>query len=180
MSDGLAVFAPRGWQCLQLTGSNGSTLVVTPERHSLEDMHGLRGSAVQISLSYGGTSGRFEVADVIARYFPEHMAFARRVAAEWILDRPLPSGPFPADRIRRPNATVVRFTTPARRLGMGTNSLLAPDADPIQGLVVLLDHEDGPDILQLSVRLPHRELHPTSAIIGAVSHNPAAAIRAQD
>ena len=155
-AEGLGVLAPRGWNCLELSGSNGTILIVTPERHTLEDAHDLRGPAVQISHSFGGTSGRFAVAEAIARLFPEQMDFANEVFAEGIVDPPVPPGPFPDDELQRLNANAVRFTTPAARPGLGTASLLIPDSDPIHGLVVLVGSEE-PDLVQVNVRLPARQ-----------------------
>jgi hypothetical protein len=155
-SGDLGVLAPRGWHCFGLYGSNGSILIVTPERHGARDLLSapspLRGPAVQISWSYGGTSGRFEVANVIARAFPAHMDFARRVAAEGIGD-PLPSGPYSADRMVRLRPNVLAYTTPAGRQGLGTDSRLAPDDRPIDGLAVL-DPTGDVNLVKLDVRLP--------------------------
>ena len=155
-SEGLVVLAPRGWNCLLLSGSNGDIFIVAPQHLSLEDAHDLRGPAVQISHSFGGTSGRFAVAEAIARLFPEHIDFANRVFAEGDVDPPVPSGPFPGDEVHRLNANTVRFTTPAGRTGLGTVSRLVPDADPIHGLVFLLGSEE-PDLVQVYVRLPARQ-----------------------
>lgn len=151
----LGVLAPRGWHCFGLYGSNGSSLIVTPERHDfrdLQDSRGLRGPAVQISASSGGTSGRFEVARTIARAFPAHMAFARRVAAEGIGD-PLPRGPYPTDHMVRLGANAVGYTTPEGREGLGTDSRLAAGDRPIDGLAIL--HPEGDtDLVKIDVRLP--------------------------
>ena len=163
-SEGLGVLAPRGWHCLELSGSNGTILIVTPERHTFEDAHDLQGPAVQLSYSFGGTSGRFEVAAAIARLFPEHIDFANRVFAEGIVDPPVPSGPFSDDALQRLNANAVRFTTPAGRTGLGTVSRFVPDADPIHGLVVLMESEE-PDLLQVSIRLSGRQADLVPVII---------------
>jgi hypothetical protein len=168
-SSDLGVLAPRGWHCLGLEGSNGSVLIVTPEPHGAGDLLAgtapLRGPAVQLGLSFGGTSGRFEVARMIARLFPAHMAFARRVAAEGV-DDPLPSGPYPADRIRRIGATEIAYTTPARLQGLGTGSRLTANADPIEGLVIL--HPEGDmDLVKLDVRLARAQRGLVSAIVAA-------------
>ena len=174
VSNELAVFAPHGWRCLALEGSNGSMLVVTPERHSFEDLHDLHGPAVQISLSFGGTSGRFEVAEAIARFFPDHMAFATEVGAEGILDQPLPSGPFPADRIERAGSDVVLFTTPPNARGQGTASLLAANAEAIEGALLLIGSADEPSLIQISVRLPGSNADLAPLVIGEVRRSFAA------
>ena len=178
VSGELSVLAPRGWNCLELTGSDGTLLIVTPERRSFEDIHDLRGPAVQLSLSFGGTSGRFAVAEAIARLFPHHMEFARRVEAEGMFDQPLPSGPFPADRLERVSANIVRFTTPPGAAGLGTVSRLVPDAEPIEGTVILLGNgEEMPDLLQLSVRLPANDPGLASLIIDQVGRNAETGVR---
>jgi hypothetical protein len=155
-SEALGVVAPRGWHCFGMYGSNGAILIVTPERHGVNDLlHRpvpLRGPAVQLTLSYGGTSGRFKVAELVARLFPAYIAFARDVAAEGIGD-PLPAGPYATDILRRRSATEVEYTTPANRRGLGTDSRLAMNSDPIQGIVILHPVDDW-DSVSLAVRLP--------------------------
>ncbi|MEA3016697.1 MAG: hypothetical protein QOI38_1419 [Sphingomonadales bacterium] len=156
-SSDLAVLAPRGWHCFGLYGSNGSSLIVTPEPHGFDDLaHGeapLRGPFVSIAMSYGGTSGRFAVAEAIARFFPDHMAFAQEVAAEGMSSEPLPSGPYPNDRIRRRSATAVEFVTPGGREGSGIAFGIAVAPEPVHGAVVLIPG-DEPDVITVRVRLP--------------------------
>jgi hypothetical protein len=167
-SNDLGVLAPRGWHCFGLYGSNGSTLIVTPEPRGFDDLQnggGLRGPAVQISLSFGGTSGRFEVAKVIARAFPARMAFARQVAAEGI-GEPLPSGAYPTDRMVRLRPSAVGYTTPAGREGLGTDSRLAADERPIDGLAILQPGADT-DLVKLDVRLPAAQAGLATAILNA-------------
>lgn len=154
----MAVLAPRGWHCASLSGSGGGTLLVSPRREEVQAWFRLDGQArpifgVQLTYTYGGTSGRFVVAAMIARMFPGHMDFARRVASEEYAG-PLPSGPFGGDRIRRLSDTEVEFTTPPGRQGAGTGSTLASGEMPIDGLIILYPDSDM-DMLQLSHRLPH-------------------------
>lgn len=157
VSGDLGVLAPRGWHCFGLYGSNGAILIVTPQRLGARELlrgatPSLHGPAIQISDSLGGTSGRFEVARVIALAFPAQMDFARRVAAEGIGD-PLPTGPYPSDRIVRLRPTVVGYRTPSGREGLGTASRLAPDDRPIDGLAIL-DTSDDWYLRKVDVRLP--------------------------
>jgi hypothetical protein len=165
----LGVLAPRGWHCFGLEGSNGSTLIVTPEAHDVRDLLDrptpLRGPAVQISFSFGGTSGRFEVARVIARAFPAQMAVAGRVAAEGMGD-PLPRGPYRTDHMVRLRRTAVGYTTPAGREGLGTDSRLAPADRPIEGLAILRGASD-PDLIKLDVRLPAAQARLATPILNA-------------
>jgi hypothetical protein len=83
------VLAPRDWHCLSTYGSSGATLYVSPEPINSELVFstawkGFAGPAIQISSMNGGTSGRFEVAQKIARLFPAHIDFVRQVIAEGI------------------------------------------------------------------------------------------------
>jgi hypothetical protein len=125
---------------------------------------------VQISVSFGGTSGRFEVANVIARAFPAQMAFARRVAAEGFGD-PLPDGPYPTDRMVRLRPMVVGYTTPAGREGLGTDSRLPPSDRPIDGLAMISPERGLPehdfDLVKVDVRLPAAQAGLATAILNA-------------
>jgi hypothetical protein len=163
------VLAPRGWHCFGLEGSNGSILIVTPERHGARDllqrMRPLRGPAVQLSLRLGDTSGRFEVARVIARAFPAYMDFARRVAAEGIGD-PLPRGPYRTDRMVQLGPNAVGYTTPAGREGLGTDSRLAANGRPIDGLAVIAP-EGGVNLIKIDVRLPAAQAGLATPILNA-------------
>ena len=81
-------FGPRGWNCFVTIGPNGWTVYVAPElldsAKLLEHRNwkGFRGPAIQLSGSDGGTSGRFEVAKVVARVFPAHRDYARSIISE--------------------------------------------------------------------------------------------------
>jgi hypothetical protein len=165
----LGVLAPRGWSCQGLAGSNGSSLIVTPAPHTADALLGrterLRGPAVQMAVSFGGTSGRFEVANVIARAFPAHMDFARRVAAEGARQA-LPSGPYPADRMVRLRANAVGYRTPPGRHGLGTDSWLAPDDQPIDG-VAILDTSGDWALVKLDVRLAPAQASLATPILNA-------------
>jgi hypothetical protein len=167
-SSELGVLAPRGWHCLLLSGSDGSVLAVTPQSRNYAQLRDLRGPVVQLTFSYGGTSGRFAVARAIARLFPEQREFARQVAAEELDDRPLPSGPYPDDVISRQGPHLVRYRTPAGRQGLGTDSGLSPDDEPIEGVVILMMADGEPDLLQLSVRLPPGQTTEVEAIVDLI------------
>jgi hypothetical protein len=171
--NGPAVLAPRGWHCVGLYGSAGSHLIVTPERHQADEFFhherpaDLRGPAIQISVSYGGTSGRDEVAQGIARLFPAHRDFLRKVIKldreiGYALDLPKASR---TDIIGRRTATFVRFTTPAKHQGEGTHSRLLPGNLPIEGIRQLGDFGDGPDLLSVDVRLPASQAHLVEPIL---------------
>src|SRR5436190_3374384 len=77
------VFAPAGWHCRVWYGSSGSTLVVTPTPLDTTHFPKVAGPAVEMSVSYGGTSGRFNVARYASRLFPRLLArFIQRVKGE--------------------------------------------------------------------------------------------------
>jgi hypothetical protein len=157
-ADGIGVLAPRGWHCFGLLGSNGEQLVVTPESHDSGDLvgnaYGLAGPAVHYLHLLGDTSGRFTIARVVARLFPGQLWFVKQVVAENIEPAAnFPTGPFPKDSIRRLGATVVEFVTPGNTEGMGTESRLLKNADPIAGVAVVLPG-DGMDLKMAVARLP--------------------------
>ena len=168
------VLAPRGWHCAELSGSNGTILIVTPELHDPESLlrgdRPLRGPGVVLVIRYGGTSGRWEVAAMISRMFPQHRAFLRRFDELGLTLGDMPSGPYPDDVIRRTTETWLEFTTPAGRNGLGTDGFLAPGAGQVEGLVMLLP-EDEMTMVELDVRLPVGDADLAHWIISAVRHD---------
>ena len=82
------VLAPRGWNCFGTYGSSGRELYVAPIPLSSAAVFAtgfaITGPGIELSGSAGDTSGRFTVAQIIARLFPARMAFARQVIAEGI------------------------------------------------------------------------------------------------
>lgn len=160
VADRIGVLAPRGWRCFGSGGSNGSFLFVWPERLGprkfLTYPTRWRASGIEFAVSFGGTSGRWSVAAAIARYFPAYRNFL--TSAFEGLDRgPLPSGPYPGDRLGRRSASFLRYTTPPHAKGEGTAWTLAPSADPIEGLAMLTGPTSEPDLLNVRVRLPARD-----------------------
>jgi hypothetical protein len=163
----LSVLAPRGWHCIGLYGSNGATLVVTPEAHQAADVlkpnFHLTGPAVELSLSLGSTSGRFEVAQVAARLFPSQRAFVQRIIAEGIEPASdFPFGPYPADKLTRRSNTDVEFQTPAHADGMGTTSFLAKNASPISGVAIMTARGD---LVVVDVRTPPGSSDVTASVV---------------
>jgi len=155
----LGTLAPEGWHCSALSGSGGEYLLVT--RDPLRDLLGRSGSmtkgpAVAIGLTYGFTSGRFQVARTIARLFPRHRDFVREVQAMEIDTDPMPNRPYPGNLVVRLSDEAIAFTTPANKKGLGTAHFLLPARDPISGLVILLPEEEM-SMLELSVRLPGKD-----------------------
>jgi hypothetical protein len=162
----LGVLAPRGWHCFGLSGSNGSILIVTPERHGselLDPKISIKGPAVEFIARDGETSGRFDVADAAADLFPAAKDFVRQVAAEGL--EPLkPWKPAASDRITSRSADRVEFVTAADREGLGTLGRLAPSRDPIGG-AILLEPDDGMGLLVLHVRLAPKDSQVASTIV---------------
>lgn len=153
---------PRGWNCFATLGSSGWDLYIAPEPLNsaklLEQKNwkGFSGPAIQFSDFDGGTSGRFEVARVVARVFPAHRDYARRIIAEGFGPASeYPFGPFPSDHLTYKSKELVEFTTAAHHKGLGTISWLLPSDQPIHGFAHLYI---GPNIdtglLQLNLRLP--------------------------
>ena len=165
---GTGVLAPRGWRCFGIDGSDGIFLFVSPTPIKGEDLFGpnwagLAGAAVQVDNIDGGTSGRFEVAEVIARVFPTRRAFVQNLID--LFDLPASRyeyGPYPKDTLIRRTDRVVEYQTPPRSEGLGTVYLLKPNDDPVDGVAIL--QGETPDLLMLRVRLP-RELRDLAAAI---------------
>jgi hypothetical protein len=165
---GQGVLAPRGWHCFGVYGSNGSSLFVSPEHLDAEkyfggNWKGFSGDAIQLSISYGGTSGRFAVAKIIARVFPARRKFVDRVIREDIQPAgSFPFGPFPKDKLTDKGKSIVEYETPAQSEGLGTESRLLKNEGPIRGAEILIG--DEPDLISLSVRLSN-ELSKLESII---------------
>jgi hypothetical protein len=156
--DAPAIIAPRGWYCFATYGSNGGTLYVSPVSLNPSDFFsdkwkGFTGPVIQLSGSSGGTSGRFEVAQIIARVFPAHRAFVRKVIAEGIEPaKDFPFGPYPKDKLTYKGREMVEYLTPPQTEGLGTRSRLTKNDEPITGVAAIGGPET--DLLILSMRLP--------------------------
>lgn len=153
----IGVLAPAGWHCFGLQGSNGVTLIATPDRRRAADFIGfdarIAGPAVEISRRHGGTSGRFAVAAAIARYFPAFRWFVDATEESWDAAGPFAMSPWPGDRIDRRSEREVRFETPPGSRGEGTGGLLAPDGGAVAGAVLLIG-EGEPDVVTVRIRAP--------------------------
>jgi hypothetical protein len=165
---GPGVLAPRGWYCVGTYGSSGDALYVSPEPIAGDiivgaNARGFMGAAIEISRLYGGTSGRFGVARVIARVFPAHRAFVTRVVDEGIVPAvDFPFGPYPLDKLTYRGNEIVEYQTPARAEGLGTDSWLKKNDTPIDGAAILVG--ENPDLLYVCVRLP-ADLNDLTALI---------------
>ena len=152
----LGVLAPRGWYCFGAYGSGGESVLVSPMAIDARmifsgDWSGFAGSAVHLSHRIGDTSGRFDVADIIARVFPAFRAFTAQVSRSAPGYRPS-FGPYPNDVLTYKGGTVVEYRTPAQTTGLGTRSWLKKNDSPITGVAILA--EATPDLFLLAVRLP--------------------------
>lgn len=154
---GLSVLAPRGWHCAVVYGSAGTTLVVTPQPITPDDLLGtlkITGPAVQLSGTDGATSGRFAVAQLAARLFPAASSYVARVKAENLAPAadftPIP---YSGDAITRHGDYEADFVTPPHQEGIGTASRLVPGPLAIRGFALLMPNDDF-SLLTLSARLP--------------------------
>ncbi len=170
------VLAPRGWHCFSTYGSSRATLYVSPEPLTAKlvlpgnGWNGFSGPAIEISSMYGDTSGRFTVAQIIARVFPAHKQFVTNVIAEGIEPASsFPVGPYPGDKLTYKGPDVTEYSTPGDREGLGTDSRLLKNGDPIRGVVILVGEE--PDAIHLSARLPSSMSDLTPAIIQQVERD---------
>jgi hypothetical protein len=169
---GIGILAPRGWHCFSTYGSNGSNLYVTPapidpKAPFSAGWKGFSGEAIEVSFSDGGTSGRFQVAQVIMRVFPAHKSFAQSVVAEGIEPaNSFPSGPYPQDKLTYRGTSVVEFETSANAAGLGTNSELQVGPGPIDGVAIISGMDT--DLTQLSARLSGSDSGLIHSIVGQV------------
>jgi len=163
----IGALAPRGWICFGLYGSGGSELRVQPPKAvgtatSVPDQTEHPG--VVVSYDAGNTSGRTEVAEVIARVFPAHIGYTEAVLHEIYLDEhDFPRGPYPKDVLTYKGTSMVEFETASGEEGLGTRRGLRSNSSPISGVAILLGLRppkkdvsilDMPDLLLLSIRLP--------------------------
>jgi hypothetical protein len=169
-AQGPAVLAPQGWYCLGISGSSGEGLNVSAQPI---DGSALEGPAIEIFHSLGETLGRFEVAQLIARVFPDYKDFVSRTIK--LFDFPagrFTFGPYPNDVLTYKSNTIVEYNTPAQTEGLGTHSLLSKNANPIEGVAMLIGQvPETPDLLLLSVRLPPELTGLTAAIVDEIERD---------
>ena len=159
-ADGIGLLAPRNWFCEGASGSGGAALFLSPKpiHHSLSGWEGLEGTAIEINHMSGENSGRYDIAEIMSRVFPEYRAIALSVWED--IDLPLPSGPYPKDTLTYISKTIVEFKTPAQTEGLGNfHSWLKKSGTPIQGAAILIADPHNPilssaRLVLLSVRFP--------------------------
>jgi hypothetical protein len=175
------VLAPRGWYCFWTYGSGGDTLFVSPKPIDTAnifstDQSGFTGPAIEIARSFGDTSGRFAVAEIIARIFPAYKAFVTGVMKEF--DPPASRftfSPYPEDTLTYKSEKVVEYKTPAQADGLGTYWALKKNGGPIEGVAILVGQT--PDLLRLSARLPPDLAGLTSVIVSQVERDAGSQLR---
>jgi hypothetical protein len=174
-AEGPGVLGPRGWYCFGTYGSSGEALYASPspiDAATIFSPHwkGFTGGAIELASETGDTSGRFGVARVIARVFPAHRAFVRKVIKEGLEpSSAFPFGPYPRDKLNYKGPEIVEYQTPSGADGLGTSSWLRKNANPITGVAILVG--ETPDLLQLSVRLPTNLTNSTPSIIRQVERD---------
>jgi hypothetical protein len=172
-SDG--VLAPRGWHCFGVYGSNGTQLFVSSQPYTTTDFfskqwRGFSGPAIDVAIMVGDTSGRFSVAQVIARVFPAYRAFVQHVIDEGIEPASdFPFGPYPKDKLTYHGDRIVEYETPPHAEGLGTGSHLLANDDPIRGVTIF--QSEVPDLVSLAVRLPHEMKDLTAPIVEQVERD---------
>jgi hypothetical protein len=77
--------------------------------------------------------------------------------------------PYPKDTLTYKGSEIVEYETPSETEGLGTDSSLLKDAQPIRGVVILVGED--PDLVQLSARLPVDKADLTSVIIHQVEQD---------
>jgi hypothetical protein len=164
----LGLLAPRGWSCFGVYGPDGSLFFVTPEpidENNPFPLADITGPVVEISTIEGQSSGRFEVAEVIARVFPKHLGFVRDMIDMFpSLVPDIQSGPYQNDKLIYRSDEMVEYATPPYSSGLGTFGVrIQPNDEPIEGVAIL--QGSSPDLLLLSVRLPPEMQALTSQII---------------
>jgi hypothetical protein len=118
----------------------------------------------------GGTSGRFGVAGLVARYFPAYRQFLLDVIAEKIEPESyFPTGPFPADALVSHQSEIVEYITPPHKKGLGTAIWLAPDAEPILS-AAMLTRGDPLDTTIVNIRLPSDMADLETVLLRAAEH----------
>jgi hypothetical protein len=147
-------------------GPGGATLVVTPESPSpgAADL-GKVEYAVEVVSNKGRGPGRFAVAQVIARVFPDRMAFANNVIAEGTLPASdFPTGPISTDQLISLGTDALAYHTKAQAGGLGTLvSGFDQSSRPIDGVAFLAGADT--DLTALAIRLPEddQDLEPAIA-----------------
>lgn len=146
-AQGVGVFAPAGWHCFVVYGSDAATTMVTqkPIPSSLSNLSPLNAPAITLSILYGGTGGRFDVASYGFMLFPDlSRDFVKQVEAEnFVSKKDIERPKYPDDKLKYLNESLVEFMTPANKKGLGTQSYINMGDTPVSGLV---DYDASGDV----------------------------------
>ena len=172
--------APRGWHGFGGYGTGGSSLTVAP--HALKTFADLsageKGPAIMVDEISGEMSGRFSVAQVIARIFPTQIKFTESVIKEGLRpESDFPFGPYPKDKLTYRSDRVVEFRTPPHSEGLGTQFWFTQNDEPVNGVAIIMlgeSPDDPPSLKLLFVRLKPENEFLASAIIQQFERNDAA------
>jgi hypothetical protein len=155
----VGVLAPRGWHCNFQDSSGGFMLVVVP--HTMAppfDFTEKDTPRVLYQIDYGGTSGRFALANYVKTYFPsldssvsDTLDEEKQFPGETAL-APGNGIQFPNDTISRIDPETLAFVTPRYSTGLGASER-DTSSFPTSGFLHVYLHDDGLAIL-VSVRLP--------------------------
>jgi hypothetical protein len=154
---GFGVLAPRGWYCFGAYGSSGESIYVTPRPLSFAEMQASVaspvGPVVQLDFEYAGSAGRFGIASIIARVFPERMSFLDRLRKEDLSPSlSFPKGPYRNDELVHIDQNAVEYESPPESDGLYSETGLKRSSLPTHGVAILVGLE--PDLQLLAVRLP--------------------------
>jgi len=121
---------------------------------------------VELVTQDGGTSGRFDVAAVSARFFPDVVRdFIQQVREEGLLPaETFDPKPYPDDTVTRLAPRMVEFSTPAHKDGFGTEGF-AKSNQPVTGIVALSPPEDELNMSVLRVRLSAKQSALSTALV---------------
>jgi hypothetical protein len=155
------IIGPRGWHCQSFMAPSGWVTIVLPETPSPSTMlrypkfHPVEGPAIQITHFDSASSGRIEIAKLIARYFPQRAFFAKFVIATMAAPAgAFSSAPFKADKLITRKTDFVEYLTPAGREGQGTAYRLVPGDLPIRSFAAVVGPEEEPQGFVMGLRLP--------------------------
>jgi hypothetical protein len=171
-ADGIGLLAPRGWYCEGVSGSGGYALFLSPKpiHRDASGWEGLEGPAIEINHMTGENgSGRYEIAQVIARVFPAYRDLLKRFSSG--MDLPLAVGPYPKDTLKYRSKMIVEYSTPAQTEGLGNfDSWLGKSDLPIRGAALIVGDPTNAhhrtDLVLLSVRMPQPLSGLVTVIIG--------------
>lgn len=170
---GQGVFAPVGWYCREWYGSNGYIVAVTPAPPPDHiPPQRVPGPGVELLFRDGETSGRFDVARISARFFPDVMRDFIQEVRDEALEPESSFKPtrYPKDTVKGISKRMLEFSTPGREAGFGTEGLLAQSDEAVRGVVALNAPSEDTGVSVLRVRLPAEQKSLSDAIVEIETH----------